>query len=190
MRALLASSKQSRPKKLLLPRNHALLYSIPSFLKLSVDSVIHVGAICNMTGRRVGISVPARYPTTGKSQRIKHTEISVSYKADWPIRSVFLLVLVTYINPLFWFILVSWLSTFFSWQITSCFLSDLRRTGSNQLLPPQNSPTLLASFLLPVWFFQNRRLLGRRKLIPRIPAQITEKAGCDLPAEKGTEPGG
>ena len=40
---LLASSKQSRPEKLLLPTKHALLYSFPSFLKLSVDSVIHVG---------------------------------------------------------------------------------------------------------------------------------------------------
>ena len=39
---LLASSKQSRPEKLLLPRKHALLYSFPNFLKLSVDSVIHV----------------------------------------------------------------------------------------------------------------------------------------------------
>ena len=44
---LLASSKQSRPEKLLLPTKHALLYSFPSFLKLSVDSVIHVGAICS-----------------------------------------------------------------------------------------------------------------------------------------------
>ena len=42
---LLASSKQSRPEKLLPPRKHALLYSFPNFLRLSVDSVIHVGAI-------------------------------------------------------------------------------------------------------------------------------------------------
>ena len=39
---LLGSSKQSRPEKLLLWRKHALLYSFPSFLRLSVDSVIHV----------------------------------------------------------------------------------------------------------------------------------------------------
>ena len=41
---LLASSKQSRHEKLLPPRKHALLYSFPSFLKLSVDSVIHIWA--------------------------------------------------------------------------------------------------------------------------------------------------
>ena len=59
---LLASSKQSRPEKLLLPTEHALLYSFPSFLKLSVDSFIHVGAICNMRGRLVGVSVPPSTP--------------------------------------------------------------------------------------------------------------------------------
>ena len=45
---LLASSKQCWPKKLLPPRKCALLYSFPSFLRLSVDSVIHLGTICNM----------------------------------------------------------------------------------------------------------------------------------------------
>ena len=51
---LLASSKQSRPEKLLPPRKHASLYSFPNFLKLSVDSVIHVGAICS-EGLREGL---------------------------------------------------------------------------------------------------------------------------------------
>ena len=51
---LFASSKQSRPEKLLLPRKHALLYSFPSFLRISVDSVIHGGAICNMKAGLLG----------------------------------------------------------------------------------------------------------------------------------------
>ena len=44
---LLVSSKQSRPGKLLLPTKQALLYSFPNFLRLSMDAVIHAGAICS-----------------------------------------------------------------------------------------------------------------------------------------------
>ena len=51
---LLASSQQGRPKKLLLPRKHALLYSFPNFLKLSVDLVIHLGTICSMRAGLLG----------------------------------------------------------------------------------------------------------------------------------------
>ena len=70
---LLASSKQSRPEKLLLPSKHALLYSFPSFLKLSVDSVIHVGAICNMRGQLVGVSVPPGTPQLANpKEKITH----------------------------------------------------------------------------------------------------------------------
>ena len=47
-------------------------------------------------------------------EKINHTEISISYKADWPIRSGFLLVLITYINPLSLSMLATWLSTFLS----------------------------------------------------------------------------
>ena len=43
-----------------------------------------------------------------------HTENSISYKDDWPIRSGYLLILMTYFNPLFWYMLAMWLSTFFS----------------------------------------------------------------------------
>ena len=46
-------------------------------------------------------------------RKINHTEMSISYKANWPIWSG-LLVLVTYINPFFWSILAMWFSTFFS----------------------------------------------------------------------------
>ena len=31
------------------------------------------------------------------------------------------------------------------------------------------------------WCKESRRILGRRKLTPPTPAQITEAAGCDLP---------
>ena len=48
------------------------------------------------------------------SPKENHTEDSVSYKADWPIRSGYLLALVAYINPLFWSMFAMWLSTFFS----------------------------------------------------------------------------
>ena len=41
-------------------------------------------------------------------EKINHTEISISYKADWPIRSGYLLILMTYLNPLFWSMLATW----------------------------------------------------------------------------------
>ena len=67
---LLASSKQSRPEKLLLPRKHALLYSFPNFLRLSVDAVIHVGAICSMRAGLLGfLSFPApQQPASSKEK--------------------------------------------------------------------------------------------------------------------------
>ena len=61
-----------------------------------------------MRGRLVGVSVPPGYPITGKPQKINHTEISIGYKADWPIRSGFLLTLITYITPLSLSMLATW----------------------------------------------------------------------------------
>ena len=58
-------------------------------------------AFCNMRGSCLFVfSVPP-----GSHGRLapkeNHTEISISYKADWPTSSGFLLTLMTYINPLF-----------------------------------------------------------------------------------------
>ena len=47
-------------------------------------------------------------------EKINHTEISISYKADWPISSGFLLTFIAYINPLFSSMLAIWLGTFSS----------------------------------------------------------------------------
>ena len=53
-------------------------------------------------------------PTAGKSKE-NHTEISISYNADWPISSSLLLANShILINPFFWSMLAMWLSTFFS----------------------------------------------------------------------------
>ena len=64
-------------------------------------------------GCLLGFSVLPGSPTA-VSPKENHTEISICYKADWPIRSGYLLALVAYINPLFLSILAMWLSTFFS----------------------------------------------------------------------------
>ena len=74
---LLASSKQSRPEKLLLPTKHALLYSFPSFLRVSVDSVIPtLGAICNMRAGLLGfLSSPV--PQQPASNKENHTQDSI-----------------------------------------------------------------------------------------------------------------
>ena len=45
------------------------------------------------------VSVPSG-PAVIQSQR---TEVYINYKTDWPISSGFLLVLITYISPLFLF---------------------------------------------------------------------------------------
>ena len=68
-----------------------------------------LGAICNMRGRLVGVSVPPGTPTSRQTpKKTNHTEISISYKADWPIRSGFLLTLITYVTPLFLSTLATW----------------------------------------------------------------------------------
>ena len=48
----------------------------------------------------VCVFCPAQYPQL-LSPKENHIEIYISYKADWPIRSGYLLALVVYINPLF-----------------------------------------------------------------------------------------
>ena len=73
-----------------------------------------MGAILQHEGKTfVGDFCPAWFPKLFISPQ-NHTGISISYKADWPLRSGFLLVLVAYINPLFLYMLAMWLSTFFS----------------------------------------------------------------------------
>ena len=93
--------------------------------------------LCNMRGRLVGVFVPPSTPTASKQQRKSHTEISISYKTDWPIRSGYLLVLMTYLNPLFWSMLAIWLGTFFSCQLTCCLFGGLRRNGRETSLLPR-----------------------------------------------------
>ena len=46
------------------------------------------------------VSVPSSTPQPA-SPKEKHIEISLSYRADWSIRSGYLLAIVAYINPLF-----------------------------------------------------------------------------------------
>ena len=48
-------------------------------------------------------------------EKINHTEISISYKADWPIRSGYLLALITFVTSLSLSTLATRLSTFLSW---------------------------------------------------------------------------
>ena len=60
-------------------------------------------------------SVPLGFPSRQAPEKINHTEISISYKDDWPIRSSLLLANShILINPLFWSMLAMRLSTFFS----------------------------------------------------------------------------
>ena len=61
----------------------------------------------------VGIYVLPSSPQPA-SPKGNHTEISVSYKTDWPISFGYLLALVAYINPLFLSMLATGLSTFLS----------------------------------------------------------------------------
>ena len=70
--------------------------------------------VCNMKGSACWGLCPAWYPQLF-SPKENNTEDSVSYKADWPIRSSLLLANShILINPFFWSILAMWLSTFFS----------------------------------------------------------------------------
>ena len=69
-------------------------------------------------------------------EKINHTKISISYKADWPIRSGYLLALITYVTPLSLSRLAIWLGTFFSCQLTWCCFGDLRRSGRGNFLIP------------------------------------------------------
>ena len=108
-------------------------------------------------GRLVGVSVLPGTPQLA-SPKESHTEISISYKTDWPISSGFLLTLVAYINPLFLSMLVAWLSTFLSRAVYILLLSGLGRNGRNGLPPSQHSPVLIASTsclvdppILPAW---------------------------------------
>ena len=66
-----------------------------------------------MRGLFFGVSVPPDIPELA-SPKENHTEISISYKTDWPISSGYLLALVAYINPLFLSMLATWLGTFLS----------------------------------------------------------------------------
>lgn len=56
--------------------------------------------MCNMRASLLGVSVPPGTPQP-RNPKENHTEISISYKADWPIKSGYILALVAYINPLF-----------------------------------------------------------------------------------------
>ena len=94
---------------------------------------------------------PTRYPTTGKSQRINHTEISISYKADWPIRSGYLLVLMTYLNPLSLSTLATRLSTFLSWAGCILPLRWSAQEWPRELPDSSNTLSLFSPPLLPVW---------------------------------------
>ena len=66
-----------------------------------------------MQGLLVGVSVPLGTPQL-TSPKENHTEISISYKTDWPISSSYLLAPVAYINPLFLSVLATCLGTFLS----------------------------------------------------------------------------
>ena len=70
------------------------------------------GLIVTWVSCLLWFSVPPGCPQLANPKE-NHTEISISYKADWPIRSGYLLALVAYIDPLFWSMLAMWL--LFQW---------------------------------------------------------------------------
>ena len=80
-----------------------------------------------MEGHLLGVSVLPRTPQP-ESPKENHTEISISYKTDWPISSGFLLTHVAYINPLFLSMLATWLSTFLS---RAAYIFPLYWSGQN-----------------------------------------------------------
>ena len=61
----------------------------------------------------MGFSVPLSSPQLA-SHKENHTEVSIGYNADWPIRLGYLLALAAYIIPLFFSMIVMWLSIIFS----------------------------------------------------------------------------
>ena len=87
-----------------------------------------------MRGLLVGVSVLPSSPQQANPKE-NHTEISISYKTDWPISSSFLFVLVTYINPLVWSILATWLGTFLSCAdyllLPRCSAQDCKESASS-----------------------------------------------------------
>ena len=93
-------------------------------------------------------------------EKINHTEISISYKADWPIRPGFLLTLITYVTPLFLSTLATW-AQYLS-QCDSLHVASLVVwTGVAEELPcfPEfscshcSTPTSCLTFppILPAW---------------------------------------
>ena len=62
----------------------------------------------------LGIFCPVQFPKMFSTKE-NNTDDSISYKADWAIRSSLLLATChIWINPFFWSMLAMWLSTFFS----------------------------------------------------------------------------
>ena len=99
-----------------------------------MDSVIHVGAICNMRAGLLGFlsrPVPHNWQVP---EKINHTEISISYKADWSIRSGYLLALITYVTPLSLSMLAHGSVPFSAGQVTCCLFGGLRRSGGGTFL--------------------------------------------------------
>ena len=116
-----------------------------------------------MRGWLVGVYVLPGTPQPASPKEI-HTEISISYKTDWPISSGYLLDLVAYINTLFLSMLATWLGTFSAGQVTSCFFGVW--AGLQRELPAsQNTPVLFAPHLLPVWFSHLYFLPGQSTFI-------------------------
>ena len=115
--------------------------------------------MCNMRGRLVGVSVPPGTPQLASPKEINHTEISISYKAVWPIRSGYLLALITYVTPLSLSALAIWLGTFFSCQLTCCFSGGLHRSGEGAFSSlalsyshcPASTSCLVDPPILPAW---------------------------------------
>ena len=104
---------------------------------------------------------PAQCSTAGKPQRkINHTEISISYKADWSIRSGYLLALITYVTPLSLSMLATWaqyLSQCDSLHVASSVVCAGMAEGVSSSLAlsyshcPASTSCLVDLPILPAW---------------------------------------
>ena len=93
------------------------------------------------------------------SKKTNHTEISISYKADWPIRSGYLLALITYVTPLSLSTLAHGSVPFPAGQLTSFLSGHLGRTAEGASCFPEYSQSLFSistsclafTPILPAW---------------------------------------
>ena len=108
--------------------------------------------LCNLVLTAVSVLPGSRSCLVPKN----HTEVYISYKLIGPlVQASYLLILTSYISPLFLSELATWLGTFFGEAVTSSSVAPSRL--QNELYSSQNSPVLIALPLLPAWLLANQR---------------------------------